>query len=51
MPWLALPYKDHRIAKLQAKYKITGIPVLVIVDSQTGFLVTLKGRKDIHEHN
>ena len=50
MPWLALPYKDPRIAKLTAKYKVTGIPVLVIVDSQSGFLVTMKGRKDIHEH-
>lgn len=28
-----------------------GIPVLVIVDSETGFLVTVRGRKDIHERS
>jgi hypothetical protein len=49
MPWLTLPYNDERVAKLKNKYNITSIPELVIVDSHTGFLVTLKGRKDIHE--
>ena len=34
---------------MRHKYNVTGIPVLVIVDSLTGFLVTVKGRKDIHE--
>ncbi len=49
MPWLSLPYKDPRIQQLLNKFKVTGIPVLIIVDSQTGFLVTTRGRKDIHE--
>ena len=49
MPWLSIPFRDPRIQKLSQKYKIVGIPVLVIVDSETGFLVTVRGRKDIHE--
>ena len=51
MPWLSLHFSNPRIAKLKQKYNITGIPELVIVDSQTGFLVTVRGRKDIHEQN
>lgn len=49
MPWLSLTFKDPRIKELCQKYKVVGIPHLVIVDSQTGFLVTVRGRKDIHE--
>ena len=48
-PWLTLPFKDPRINQLLYKYKVTGIPVLIIVDSQSGFLVTTRGRKDVHE--
>jgi nucleoredoxin len=49
MPWLALPYRDERIAKLKEKFKVVGIPILVVVDSVTGFPITTRGRKDIHE--
>lgn len=44
MPWLSLPYKDRRRgALLSRKYKITGIPSLVILDSN-GILVTTDGK-------
>mmetsp|Transcript_4700 Transcript_4700/g.6710 ORF Transcript_4700/g.6710 Transcript_4700/m.6710 type:complete len:145 (+) Transcript_4700:87-521(+) len=32
MPWLAIPYGDERIKKLQAKLEPEGIPFLVCVD-------------------
>ena len=51
MPWLSLPFNDPRIQILKQKFKVTGIPELVIVESSTGFLVTMRGRKDIHERN
>jgi len=37
MPWYALPWNDNQIKHLNAKYKITNIPALVIVgqDSKT----------------
>ena len=49
MPWLSLPYGDDRIDALRTKYTANSIPILIVVESQTGFLVTPRGRKDIHE--
>ena len=50
MPWLAVPYSQGaRAQELRARYRIIGIPQLVVVKSEDGALVTLKGRKDIHE--
>ena len=43
---LALPFKAPAIAKLAAKYKIKGIPTLLIFDKK-GNLVTNKGREGI----
>merc|ERR1712159_365782 len=31
MPWLALPFQDQRIEKLEQKFKVNSIPRLVIV--------------------
>ena len=37
MPWLAIPFEDRDAkAKLSAKYGVTGIPTLVLVDGATG---------------
>lgn len=49
-PWLAIPYAN-RDAKnaLSKKYKVSGIPSLVIVDAATGELITKDGRSDIIE--
>lgn len=50
MAWMTIPYHDQaRIKSLKAKYRITGIPTLVIVKMEDGNLVTVRGRKDIHD--
>lgn len=47
-PWLALPYSDRKTkAALSKKYKVQGIPALVIVDAQTGELITKEGRSAV----
>ncbi|KAG2425623.1 hypothetical protein HYH02_014996 [Chlamydomonas schloesseri] len=45
MPWAALPY-DKREAKAQLSklYKVRGIPTLVILDGETGEVITTSGR-------
>ncbi len=47
-PWLALPYaaRDTK-AKLSKKYKVSGIPTLVILDGATGELITKEGREQV----
>jgi thiol-disulfide isomerase/thioredoxin len=50
MPWLTISHSDQaRIKSLKERYRVTGIPHLVIVKSDDGKLVTPSGRKDIHE--
>ena len=47
MPWTAIPYSERDIkAKLSAKYKVQGIPTLVVLDPQ-GELITNKGREKV----
>lgn len=47
MPWLALPYPEReRKAKLSKKFKVNGIPTLVIVDEE-GKTITADGRSAI----
>ncbi len=43
MPWLALPFGDPKIQELVGRYKIRGIPALVIVDGD-GKTITTQGR-------
>lgn len=48
-PWLALPYEQRDLkAKLNAKYKVNGIPSLVILDSE-GKVITKEGRGAISQ--
>ena len=47
MPWMSLPWADERADKLRAKFNILGVPVLVILDATTGFVVTATARKDL----
>jgi len=48
-PWLALPYEDRdRKAQLSKKYKVQGIPSLVILDSDAE-IITKDGREAISE--
>jgi nucleoredoxin len=47
MPWMTLPWGDARANALRSKFEIYGVPALIILDSQTGFTITTKGRKDL----
>ena len=50
MPWLSVPFADQdRLADLRKRYRVTGVPYLVVLKSEDGGLVTTNGRKDIHE--
>ena len=50
MPWLALPYAERKLkATLSKKYKVQGIPTFVIVDGETGELITKDGRSAVME--
>jgi len=44
MPWLALPYGDPRVDKLNTLFDVNGIPALVLVDAETGATITTNGR-------
>lgn len=49
MPWLALPFGDSHKKKRKAllqKFKVEGIPRLVIVDAE-GNLITKDGKGDV----
>jgi len=47
MPWLALPYDKRDLkSKLSSKYKVNGIPTLVILDS-SGNVITKNGRERV----
>jgi len=47
MPWVALPFSDRDAKdKLSSKFKVSGIPTLVVLDPQ-GNLITDKGRSKV----
>jgi len=49
-PWNALPYSDRdKKSSLSKKYKVRGIPTLVIVDGKTGETITTDGRTALME--
>lgn len=49
MPWLAVPYSSRDIhAKLNKKFKVQGIPSLVILDKD-GQVITADGRSKVSE--
>jgi len=47
MPWHALPYSEADNTALRDKYKVQGIPTLVVLSSETGELITDSARQDI----
>lgn len=50
MPWLALPFADRaRKEKLSKKFKVQGIPTLVVADAKTGKVITTDGRTAVSE--
>ena len=49
MAWpYALPHGSNLIKELSAKYKVQGIPTLVLLD-QSGALITVDGREGVGE--
>ena len=49
-PWLAQPYAKRKLkAALSKKYGVTGIPSLIILDGETGELITRDGRRAVME--
>lgn len=46
MPWLAVPFEDASIKHLNAKFKVTSVPKLVIV-GQDGKVATDDGIKKL----
>lgn len=47
-PWLSLPYEERDLkAKLSKKYKVNGIPSVVILDGATGETITTDGRSAV----
>ena len=50
MPWLGLPFDERSLKNsLSKKYKVQGIPTLVIIDGATGATITTDGRECIAE--
>lgn len=49
-PWTAIPFADRdRKNSLSKKYKVSGIPSLVIIDGKTGETITTKGRSVVSQ--
>ena len=47
MPWMTLPWDDPRNNSLRSRFEIQGVPALVILCAETGFVVTATARKDL----
>lgn len=45
MPWLGLPFEKRDVkANLAKKFKVSGIPMMVLLDGKTGKVITTEGR-------
>lgn len=45
MPWLALPFEDRsKKGMISSKFKVSGIPMLIILDPNDGTVITEDGR-------
>jgi len=44
MPWIAIPFGDHRLAVLKTKFRVIEIPCLIFVDVTTGEILSNEGR-------
>lgn len=49
-PWLALPFEDRdKKNALSKKFKVQGIPTLIVLDPKTGEVITKDGRSAVME--
>jgi thiol-disulfide isomerase/thioredoxin len=52
MPWLKLDFQERKKAEeLETKFKVNGIPRLVLLDGDSGDLITDDGRNQIEEED
>eukprot|EP00960_Hanusia_phi_P071015 767446-Hanusia_phi.AAC.2 len=50
MPWLALAFEERELkAKISRRFKVTGIPSLILLKGSTGKVVSTNGRRFISE--
>jgi len=48
MPWLSIPYENRELVDtLISRYEITGFPTLIIVDNETGTVISRNGRTGV----
>ena len=47
MPWLTYPYSSANHRALKQKFDIVGVPMVLVLEAGSGFLISRKGRKDI----
>jgi nucleoredoxin len=48
MPWAALPFEDkEKQNNLAKKFNVQGIPMLVVLDGETGNQISVNGRADV----
>ena len=50
MPWISVLYNNPLHEKLKKKFEIIGVPVVLVCEAKTGFVISHKGRKDIFDH-
>ncbi len=50
-PWLALPFDEREVKEqLASTYRVRGIPHLVVLNAQTGQILSNDGRQDVMQH-
>jgi len=49
MPWCAVQFKSEAMGALKKNFNVTGIPMLVILNTKDGSTKTLEGRSKISE--
>ena len=50
MPWITVLYSNPLHESLKKKFEIIGVPVVLVCEAKTGFVISHKGRKDIFDH-
>jgi len=51
MPWIAVPFGDHRIAVLRTKYRAVDLPCLVFIDSVSGKVLSNEGKEIVFQED
>ena len=49
MPWMTFSYSSKKHEELKERFDIIGVPMVLVLDAESGFCITKKGRKDIFD--